>query len=185
MRNPLLLNRNETALLIIDIQERLLPAMADPDGVITNTGKLISACHILNVPIILTEQYPKGLGPTDSRLISLLGGGYSPFEKTTFSCCGDNAVNSAIKSVAAKQILLCGIETHVCVLQTALDFFQNGFKVHVAADAVSSRTGDNKTIALHRMAASGITVTCTESAIFELLERAGTPRFKEVSAIIK
>jgi nicotinamidase-related amidase len=184
MRHPQILRKDDAALLVVDIQERLVPAIPGINEVIANTGKLIFAYRKLNGPIIITEQYPKGLGPTDKRVISTLGELYKPIEKMTFSCCGPDEVNRAIVATGAKQILVCGIETHVCVLQTVLDLLHRDYQVHLAADAVSSRTEQNKRIALDRMGAAGAVISCTESALFELMERAGTPEFKEISKII-
>jgi len=185
MRHPHILNKGNTALLIVDIQERLIPAISGINEVIANTGKLIFGCRRLEIPIIITEQYPKGLGPTDERISSALGNLYEPMEKMTFSCCGPDEVNETIAATDAKQILICGIEAHVCVLQTVLDLLHRDYQVHIAADAVSSRTEQNKRVALDRMGAAGAVISCTESALFELMERAGTPEFKEISKIIK
>ena len=114
MRHPQILRKDDTALLIIDIQERLVPAISRVNDVISNTEILVFACKKLGVPIIITEQYPKGLGPTDGRVSSTLGDLYNPIEKLTFSCCGPDEVNEAIAATGATQILVCGIETHVC-----------------------------------------------------------------------
>lgn len=185
MRHPQILRKDNTTLLIVDIQERLIPAVFGIDEVVANTEKLIFGCRTLEVPIIVTEQYSKGLGPTDERIASTLGELYKPIEKMTFSCCGPDEVNDAIAATGAKQILVCGIETHVCVLQTVLDLLHRDYQVHLAADAVSSRTEANKRIALDRMGAAGAVISCTESALFELMERAGTPEFKAISKIVK
>lgn len=176
------LDSRTTALLVIDIQDRINGVMADA-GHLPRTEVLLKACSILDLPVITTEQYPKGLGPTVPELGELLP--TRPVEKMTFSCARQPEAMDAIEQTGRKQILVTGIETHVCVMQTALDLLQRGFDVHVPHDAVNSRRSADKQWALHRLASAGATVTSTESALFELLDRCGTDAFKTVSKLVK
>ena len=183
-RHPNLLQQKETALVIIDIQERIHKVMAEPARVIDNTAKLIRGCKVLGVPLYYTEQYPKGLGPTVEPLRVLLGE-QPPIIKSRFSVCCETELVQPLQDLRIKQILLAGIEAHVCCLQSALDFQNMGFQVHLAADATSSRQAFHYDWALQRMQQNGVTLTNAESALFELLEVSGTDQFKQISAIIK
>jgi nicotinamidase-related amidase len=179
-----LLRRDSTALLIIDIQERILGVMRNHEELINNAIKLIEGCKVLNIPIYVTEQYPKGLGKTASLLEPYLTE-ITPIEKSTFSCCGAEGLFDSFKNSEKKQIVISGIESHVCVQQTALDLIENGFSVTLAADAVSSRKEVDYNIALSRMRQKGIDISTTEAILFELLEFSGTEEFKRVSKLIK
>ncbi|MDZ7360840.1 MAG: hydrolase [candidate division KSB1 bacterium] len=184
MRHATLLDRRHTALLVIDIQERVHAVMRFREAVETNAVKLIRGCQILNVPIFLTEQYPKGLGHTISSIRNALQT-VLPLQKMTFSCCGSEELMAAVKEKNVRQVVLVGIETHVCVLQTALDLLANDYQVHVVRDAVSSRHELDHQTALQRLQQAGALVTTTESVLFELMGRADTAEFKEVSKLIK
>lgn len=183
-RNPLILKKETTALLIIDLQERILPVINNIDLVIDNTIKLIKGFKVLNLPIYYTEQYPKGLGHTSEKLLNELDG-YSAIHKMSFSCSGAPDLFSEFKSKKLNQVVVCGVESHVCVQQTVLDLISNDFQVNVAADAVSSRRETDYNIALDRMRTLGVEITSTESVLFELLEVCGTAEFKEISKIVK
>jgi len=182
--HPMLLRREHTGLLVIDVQERLHQVMWQKERVEENARKLIRGFQILSLPVLVTEQYPKGLGPTVESLRDLLGE-LRPYEKLHFSCCAVEPLMNEIERRDLFQIVLCGIETHVCVVQTALDLLHHGYQVHVPADAVSSRRKLDWYTALERMRRSGVVVTTTESVLFELLDVAGTPEFKEVAALVK
>ncbi len=182
-RHPKILKRENTALLIIDIQEKILNVMAHKERVIENTKKLIEGMKILRVPIFYTEQYPKGLGETAKALKELLEG--EAIQKMSFSCSGAKDLFPTLIERNLTQIVVCGIESHVCVQQTTLDLIANGFQVDLPADAVSSRREIDYQTALNRMAKNGAEVTTTESVLFELLEVCGTPEFKAVSKIVK
>lgn len=182
-RSPKILRKGNTALLIIDIQERILNVMAHKERVIETTAKLINGFKALNLPIYYTEQYPKGLGETAKELKELLSG--SAIQKMSFSCSGIDGFLEKFIENDLTQIVLCGIETHVCVQQTALDLIANGFQVNVAADAVSSRKEIDYSTALERMRHNKVEVTTVESILFELLELCGTPEFKSISKIVK
>ncbi len=183
-RNPIILKKEFSALLIIDLQEKILPVIRNSDNVVENTIKLIKGFKTLRLPIYFTEQYPKGLGPTSSRILSELDG-YHAIQKMSFSCFAAENLFHEFKQKKLSQIIICGVESHVCVQQTVLDLLANDFQVNVAADAVSSRREFDFHIALERMRTLGAEITTTESILFELLEVCGTPEFKEISKIVK
>lgn len=177
------LTQEETILMVIDIQERLVPAMPSGQDMIARTNTLMAAATKLNIPIIATEQYPRGLGKTVDEVRCNFQGAET-FEKVTFSCC-TNDVTIALKRINRKKILITGTETHVCVFQTVRDLLVQGYQVFVVRDAVCSRTEENYLNGLSLMAAMGAVITNTETVIFDLLKKAGTPLFKEVSPLIK
>lgn len=182
-RNSIILLRETTALLIIDIQERILSVMQREKELIENTLKLIKGFKILDLPILFTEQYPKGLGPTATALLAELTG--EAIQKMTFSCYGASDLFDRLKQKNISQIVIAGVESHVCVQQTVLDLLANNFQVNVAADAVSSRKVIDYETALQRMRTHGAEVTTTESILFELLNVCGTDEFKQVSKLVK
>jgi nicotinamidase-related amidase len=183
IRSPELLSRTESRLLIVDVQEKLVPKIFDLERMLANCRSLIQGAKILGVPVFATEQYPKGLGNTVSQLAELLE---SPAQKLRFSCAEVLDWGTGAEQADNRfQIVVAGIEAHVCVLQTVLDLLGNGFQVYVAADAVSSRTEFDRKIALDRMAAGGATIVTTESVLFEWCEVSGTPEFKQISQLIK
>ena len=183
-RHNTILNKNTTGLLIIDIQERINAVMKFRDRVVKNTVKLINGFKILEVPIFITEQYRKGLGTTEKPILDALS---QPgiIEKVNFSCCAALTLMEELKAEQVQQVVVCGIETHVCVLQTCLDLLAEGFQVHLIIDAISSRRKLDHEAAIDRMEQAGVILSTTESALFELLERAGTPEFKLISQLIK
>lgn len=184
MRHANLLERTHAALLVIDIQARVHAAMCFGKQVEESAIKLIRGFEILNVPIYLTEQYPKGLGPTLPTIAEALRGN-TPLQKMSFSCCGSEELMAGLKAKGIRQILLCGIETHVCVSQTAHDLLAAGFQVHVARDAVSSRRESDHATALERMRGAGAIITTAEAALFELMVRADIAEFKAISTLVK
>lgn len=177
------LKKEDTLLLIIDIQERLVPAMFQGDKVINNNKILITALKEMNIPIIHTEQYPRGLGRTIADLSEILGA-EKPLEKIVFS-----AFNKELKDVLIASgrinILLTGMESHVCVYQTARDLIQNGFNVFLVSDGVTSRTKENYQVGVNLIKDMGGIITSTEVALFDLLEAAGSDEFKMVSKLVK
>lgn len=183
-RNPIILDRKSTALLIIDIQERILGVMQNPDAVISNTLKLIKGFKVLNSPIIYTEQYPKGLGQTFRELKTELDN-KEPVQKMSFSCYGAENLFNELKQKNISQIVIAGIEGHVCVQQTVLDLLANNFQVNVAADCVSSRNKIDYETAISRMRTHGAEISTAESILFEMLNISGTEEFKAISKIIK
>jgi nicotinamidase-related amidase len=184
MHHPSLLRRDDTLLVIVDIQTKLLNVMFDKEGLVTNCRKLIQATKLLEVPMLMTEQYPKGMGPTDPQILEVLQG-VENITKESFSCCGVDDFNRRIRESGKKQIVVVGIEAHVCVLQTVLDLMHRDYSVFVPYDAVSSRKEGDYRNALDRMRQAGASIGSVESAVFELLERAGTQIFKEVARLIK
>ena len=183
-RNSIILKKETTALLIIDLQERILPVIRNYENVVENTIKLIKGFKSLRLPIYFTEQYPKGLGATSQKVLSELEG-YPAINKMSFSCFGAENLFDELHKKKLTQLVVCGVESHVCVQQTVLDLIANDFQVDVAADAVSSRKEIDYNIALERMRTLGAEITTTESILFELLEVCGTPEVKEISKIVK
>jgi Amidases related to nicotinamidase len=176
--------KDNCAGLIIDIQERLLPHMFEKETILANNEILIKGLQILDVPVLISEQYPKGLGVTVEPLKALFDT-FQPFEKVTFSCCDDKAIEAVLRQTSKKYVVISGIEAHVCVLQTALDLLQNGFIPVVVEDCVSSRKANDKKIALARIQKAGGIITTCESILFELTRAAGTDAFKAISKLVK
>lgn len=179
-----MLTTENSVLLVIDVQGKLAQIMHERDALFTNVRKMIKGAQVLGVPIIWVEQNPKGLGPTVPEIRELLAG-LSPVEKFSFSCWGEKSFVDELKSLGRRQVLLAGIEAHVCIYQTAMDLLAAGYEVQVVADAVSSRTKENKEIALVKVRDLGAALTSTETALFELLRVAKGPKFKEILQIVK
>ncbi len=175
---------DKCTLVVIDIQGKLAQLMYQKESLFENARKLIRGAQILEIPIIVTEQYPKGLGPTIPEIAALFPN-FKPLPKVSFSCCGDEGFLREMKAVNRKQILICGIETHVCVYQTTVDLIASGYEVHVVADVISSRTAENRELGIERMLDEGAKLTSVEMALFELMRVAEGPKFKEVSKIVK
>jgi nicotinamidase-related amidase len=184
MNVPPSLNTDNAVLLLIDFQERLFPVMHDKEKLLRIVLKLIKGIQVLEVPIIVTEQYPKGLGPTIPEIKELLPG-IKPVEKVCFDCNDEPAFGEALGALKRKQVLIAGIEAHICVYQTAMSLARAGYQVQVAVDCISSRDPENKLVALSRIEAVGISPTSVEMALFELLKVAKGDKFKQISAIIK
>lgn len=170
--------------MIIDVQGRLARNVFQPSGLESNISKLIRACQILDVPVLVTEQYPKGLGNTLQQLMELLPGNI-PVEKISFSCCGEEEFMKRLRGFNRSNILIAGIEAHVCVYQTAVDLVEFGYNVHLVTDGVSSRTEENRLLGIRCIEKAGATLTSTEMAVFELLRVADGERFKAISGIVK
>ena len=175
------LEANQCALLVIDIQEKLLPPIFQKEQLVKNSQLLIRLAGILKIPAVMTVQYPKGLGNTVPDIASLLPG-TEPIDKQMFSCFGSDVFCSLLKRLPGQRntLLLCGMECHICVAQTALAALREGYIVHVASDAVSSRAEWNWKIGLERMRAAGAIISSTEMMIYELLRSSGAPAFKEM-----
>jgi len=174
------LDRDRAALVVVDVQEAFRPAVVDFERVAGEVSKLIQGAKILGVPVVASEQYPKGLGKTVPEVAEQLGD-VEPIEKVCFSAAeADN-----FDLYGREQALVCGIESHVCVSQTAHDLLERGVEVHVAEDAVSSRTRENRDVGLHKMERSGAVITSVETALFELVGVAGTDEFKAVQGLVK
>jgi nicotinamidase-related amidase len=178
--------RKSTALVVIDVQDRFMPVIFEMGRVAENCSKLVKALKILKVPVVFTEQYPQGLGQTIPDLAVLMED--KPLEKIEFSCFKNKAFKERLyklRKSGVKQLVLCGIEAHVCVLQTALDAIDKGYEVYVVEDAVSSRKRTDWQTAMDRLQQSGAYRVSTEMIIFQLMEKAGTEEFKKVQEIIK
>jgi len=184
MHHPSILRKADTLLVIVDIQTKLLNVMFEKERLVTNCRKLLQAAKLLEVPMLMTEQYPKGMGPTDPQILELLEG-VDNLAKASFSCCGVDDFNRKIRESGKQQIVVVGIEAHICVLQTVLDLIHREYFVFVPYDAVGSRKEGDYRNALERMRQAGASIGSVESAVFELLERAGTQIFKEVAKLIK
>jgi nicotinamidase-related amidase len=179
-----MLEVTNTVLIVIDVQEKLARVMHERDTMVANLQKLVKGIKVLGVPVIVTEQYPKGLGPTIPEIASLLQG-VPVIPKTSFSCWNDDAFLRSFKSMNRKQVLISGIEGHVCVYQTVCDLVSNGFETYVVTDTITSRTPENRQLSITMMQQAGAHLTGVEAALFELLKVAEGERFKEISRIIK
>jgi len=181
-RSPELMSVGDTGLLVVDVQERLVPAIAGHPRVVWNCGRLIDGAKILGVPVVATEQYPKGLGSTVAELADRL---QRRRGKLTFSCLGCPEVFQDLAEGGISKLLVCGMETHVCVAQTVLDLLAAGWRIYVAVDACGSRSEVDHRTALGRMDSAGATLTTTEAALFEWCQIAGTAKFKKISQLVR
>ncbi len=179
-----MLHEETSLLIVIDIQGNLARAAADRELLFESTRKLIQGAKVFSLPIIVTEQIPEKLGPTIPEVAELLEG-ITRIPKETFSCCDNAAFMEAFNKANRKQILLCGIESHICVYQTALDLLNMEYEVHIVADAVSSRTAKNREIGISKMISAGAFLTSTETVLFELLKTARSDKFKDIFRIVK
>ena len=177
-----MMSPEDTGLLVVDVQERLVPAIAGHRRVVWNIRRLVDGAKILGLPVVATEQYPKGLGPTVAELAGRLGEIPS---KLTFSCGGCPGLFDELEHRGIHKLLVCGVEAHVCVQQTVLDLLAGAWQVYVAVDAVGSRYEIDYRTALGRMESAGATRTTTEAALFEWCQVAGTPQFKAISQLAK
>jgi len=178
------IKKEEAIAVTIDVQERLMPHILKYKRIRKNIITLVNGLKMLDVPILVTEQYTKGLGPTIQPVRTALGD-YESIEKLHFSCQGEIAFSDALAKSGRKTVILFGIETHVCVLQTALDLLEQKYQVVIVQDCVSSRKMNDRTVALNRMQAAGATLTTYESLLFELCVVAGSDTFKSISKLVK
>jgi nicotinamidase-related amidase len=178
------IRRERTAALVIDIQEKLFPAMTGKEGLLLNCTKLLKGLQILGIPMVVTQQYTKGLGETIPEIASLIPG-FNFIEKRDFSCCGEPEVVNRLQELECETVILFGIEAHVCVLQTALDLKEAGFSPVIVADAVSSRFPVNLELARERFRQEGMLMTSVESILFELTRTSAAPEFREISRLVK
>ena len=176
--------KENTLGLVIDIQERLLPHIHQYEKMLSNTTILIDGLKVLNIPLLITEQYRKGLGPTVNEIQNKFDD-FAPLEKMTFSCCDEDGFNRKLKELDRKNVIIFGIEAHVCVLQTALDLISDGYQPVVISDCISSRSIDDKLIAIERMRKEGAIVSSYESILFELARISGTEAFKAISKLVR
>lgn len=173
-----------SCLIIVDVQGKLAQLMHHKENLFANIQILIKAAKILNIPILWCQQVPHALGPTIPEIAELLDDN-EPIDKFCFSCCDNDRFNEKLKALNRNQILLCGIETHVCIYQTAVHLRQAGYEVTIIADAVSSRTESNKIFALNKMQSMGMDISTTEMALFEMLKTAEHPSFSQIAKLTK
>ncbi len=178
------IRREDCTGVVVDIQERLFPVMEGKEEVLRRCRMLLEGLKVLDLPILHTEQYPKGLGPTIEPIRQLLEAD-QPIEKIAFSCCDEPDFLVSLGKTGRKTVIICGIETHVCVLQTVVDLVERGYKPVVVADCVASRNPGDKSVAIERMRMEGAVVTTCESILFELARVAGTDQFKAISRLVK
>ena len=176
----MLISKSDSCLLIIDVQERLAPAMHDPRRVIDGCSRLLKGADILNVPVIITEQYPKGLGNSIFDIKDSAPQNALYFQKTSLSALQEDGFIEQLNTLGKKQIVIAGIEEHICVLQTAVELKEKGFDVFIVTDASGCRTTENENIALKRFQQENIYLTTVEMVLFEWLRKAGTPEFKDI-----
>jgi nicotinamidase-related amidase len=179
-----MISRTAAVLVIIDIQGNLAQAMFDKENLFANTVKLIKGFKVLNLPILVTEQIPQKLGKTLPPIADEIEA-FAPIAKESFSCWDENNFREKLEAMSRRHVVLLGIETHVCVYQTALDLIDNGYNVYLVADAVSSRTPENRQIGINAMKKAGAHITSTEMVLFELLRSAADPKAKDFFKIVK
>jgi nicotinamidase-related amidase len=185
MLHPKILDKEKTALIVVDFQEAFRSPINDFAQIASRISIAVRGFQILNLPIIITEQYPKGLGRTTEEILFLMPPEFEFVEKSAFSSCGASAFMDKLRATGASQILLCGLETHVCVNQTAHDLLNENFAVHLLTDCVSSRFSQDKEAALKKMQASGVVSSSVEMALFELMRDSRHKQFKEIQNLIK
>lgn len=185
MSHENILSDGNAVLLIVDVQEAFRDVIGGFSMLAANIARAASGFQILGLPVIVTEQYPKGLGPTAEEIRFSFPDGIEPVEKTAFSAFGAADVRIKLESLGAKQIVLCGVETHVCVDQTAHDLLKNDFAVHLLTECVGSRFEHDKAAGLEKMKSSGVIFSSVEMALFELMQDAGHEKFKDIQALIK
>ncbi len=179
-----MLSTDSTTLIIIDVQEKLFRVMHNQEALVVNLQKIIKGAQVLEIPLLVTEQNPPALGPTIPELKNLLL--HVPtISKLSFSCCGEQKFLNKLSALNGQQLLLAGIEAHICVYQTAVELLEQGYEVQVLADCVSSRTEENKQLGLANMREAGASITSVEIALFELLRRAEGEKFREISKLVK
>jgi len=179
-----LLTREGTVLVVIDVQEKLFAKVEEKERVARNICRLIRFADILKIPIVITEQYPKGLGPTIPEIRELTST-IKPIEKVEFSCLASSAFKERLAEIHARNLVLTGIEAHICVAQTAIEALTNGYRVYVVSDAISSRRREDRTVAIERMRQQGVVIVTSEMLMYEILRKAGTPEFKKILELVK
>lgn len=176
---------SDCALMVVDFQERLMPSIHEHERVARQAAKLVEGAKILDIPIVWTEQYKKGLGETVPEVAGAIGDKATPLEKITFSCIADEGILAAVKKLKRKTIVLCGIETHICVMQTAFGAMEEGWNVAAAEDATSSRRNTDHLAGIARMRGAGVVPTTVEMLLMEWMGRAGTDTFKKMLPLVK
>jgi nicotinamidase-related amidase len=181
-RSPELMTASDTGLLVVDVQQKLIGLIDGHAQLVWNIRRLIDGAKLLGLPVLATEQYPQGLGPTVAELKAILD---QIFDKTAFSCGGCPELTQVLQSTGRRNWLVCGIEAHVCIQQTVLDLMAEGLRIYVAADAVGSRAPFDYEIALRRMESTGATMTTVEAALFEWCQDSKAPQFKQISKLVQ
>ena len=179
-----LLDKKNTGLLVVDVQEKLMQVMGRKQRVIDNITSLLQLSKLFALPVILTEQFPKWLGPTLPEIIEYLPA-YEPITKLHFNCCDVEAFNQRLDSEGFKNIIVTGVECHICIFQTCVSILEKGYQVHVPQDAVDSRTDENWRVGLGLIKKAGAFITSTETVIYQILKKAGTKEFKKMLKIIR
>ncbi len=185
MAHPNILNSDQTALVVVDLQEAFRSPINDFAQIVSRTSLIVRGFQILNLPVIVTEQYPKGLGRSAEEIVLSLPPDFEYIEKTAFSSCGATLFMKKLRETGATQIVLCGLETHVCINQTAHDLLNENYQVHLLHDCVSSRFTHDKEIALRKMQSNGVMPSSVETALFELMKDAKHKQFKAIQELIK
>lgn len=180
----MMLTRKDTLFVAIDFQEKLMPVMSEREKLEDKTIRLCKGMNVLGIPVIVTQQYTKGIGPTVEPVAEAIGE-FEPIDKTTFSCMRNEEFVAQLKAADKKNIVVCGIESHICVQQTVLQLLEEGYNVYVAADCVSSRSPEDKMWSIARMGEAGAVITTYEAILYELLEGSKEEGFKAISAIVK
>jgi nicotinamidase-related amidase len=181
-RSPELMTASDTILLVVDVQQKLVGLIDGHARIVWNIRRLIDGARLLGLPVLATEQYPQGLGPTSAELVALLD---RVFDKTAFSCGGCSALCQELEVLGQRKLLVAGIEAHVCIQQTVLDLLAEGYRIYVAADAVGSRSRLDYEIALRRLESAGATLTTVEAALFEWCQDSKAPQFKQISKLVQ
>ncbi len=185
MTHPRVLDRTRTALVIVDLQEAFRQVIPDFEPMVSRARIALEGFRVLDLPVIITEQYPKGLGRTAKELLEIVPEDFEFVEKSTFSSCGSRSFMEKLKAIKVSQIVLCGLETHICVNQTAHDLLSEAFEVHILNDAVGSRFKEDKQTALAKMKMNGVVPSSVEMALFELLRDSKNEHFKAIQRLIK
>ena len=179
-----MLDRQKCCLAVVDVQDKLIGLMHEKEALLKNIAMLIKGAEILSIPIIWCQQYPKGLGETVSEIAELMED-VEPLDKMSFSCAGDEKFNSKLSELKKDTVILCGIEAHVCIYQTAMDLLDKDYQVELITDAISSRRVENKRLAIKRLRAEGVNISGSEMVLFELLRVAGGEEFKQIGRLVK
>jgi nicotinamidase-related amidase len=185
MPHPRILDSSQSALVVVDMQEAFRSVIGDFALIASRIPIAIRGFMALGVPVIVTEQYPRGLGKTAEEIALTLPTDFEIIEKTSFSCCGESSFNERLSKAGVKQVVICGIETHVCVNQTTHDLLDQGYQVHVLTDCVGSRFEHDKKAGLKKMITSGAVPSSIEMALFEMMQDSKNERFREVQALVK
>jgi nicotinamidase-related amidase len=184
-RHEHVLDPNNSVVVVVDLQEGFRAPIFEFDKIVARTSIVVQAVKLLNLPVLVTEQYPQKLGATVPEIKSVLPEGVAIVDKTAFSCCGASVFNEQLDRLRRKQVILCGIETHVCMSQTAHDLLARGYQVHVLEDCASSRTPQNREIGLAKMRRSGALPSSSEMALFELMVDSRHEHFRAISKMVK